>query len=584
VVFEESGLIIFRFKLLYPLVFLVVSGLAVAEQPETVTNEQAAQSWQQNNLGGQTPQLVQQEDGTTKIEWKGGVSADVYTNSVTSSNGTINSPLRNGTFYKGMVQGDLRGINSAGSVNYLQFGLTQTDDRSVSSLYPHQINNIQLGRSSQSYLLAMGDVAPNFSSLSSALGARGIIGQKQIGDTTVYGYSGVVAESWEALDSLVVRKQFLRDVYGVKLEHTLTQGLKVYATGQTGSDREGSITNPSVAATALAAKLHDYSGGFQYAEGQFQLAGETASGGFQQVTQESHSGHASILDSGWRGQTVTIRAGYHDIDPGFASLSTMAVAGVKEIYGGGDWVVAPWITLGADLRNSKNSILMFFQSPGFNPVYLPTKISDTDSGALRANINFGPELPGWGLGLQQNESKPRDPMSNVSRNGQSSATLNYATLTWTSGLGYSLGKVRNEASPAMDSDTTSWQFMLGRSLNNADNATPASWMFNVNLNAALQDQQFLVTGTNSRNVNYSLTFAGQRVNWGSLNLVLTNGLTTRPTGQPDLKLRSSQLEALHPFSAQSSAKIYLRDTQRNIGDPLLGADERVVGAQLIYTF
>jgi hypothetical protein len=577
-------LIKFRVKLLYLNLLLVVPGFAIAESPQTVTNDQAAQSWQQNNFGGQAPQLVQQEDGTTRIEWKGGVSADVYTNSVTTSNGTINTPLRNGTFYKGVVQSDLRGISSTGTVNYFQFGLTQTDDHSVLSLYPHQINNIQLGRSGQGYLLAMGDVAPNFSSLSSALGARGIIGQKQIGDTIVYGYGGVLAESWEALDDLVVRNQFVRDVYGVKLEHAWSQGLKVYATGQTGSDREGSITNHTLAATALAAKLHDYSVGFQYAEGQFQLTGETASGGFQQVTQESHSGRASILDAGWRGQTVSLRTGYHDIDPGFASLSTMAVAGVKEIYGGGDWMAASWITLGADVRNSKNSTLMFFQSPGFNPVYIPTKISDTDSGALRANINFGPDLPGWSVGLQQNASKTRDLMSNVSRNGQSSATLNYATPAWTSGLGYGLGKVRNGASPAMDSDTTSWQFMLGRSLNNADTTTPASWMFNVNLNAALQDQQLLLAGTSSRNVNYSLTFAGQRVNWGGLNLVLTNGLTTRPTGQPDLKLRSSQLEAVHPFSPMSSAKIYLRDTQRNIGDPLLGADERVVGAQFIYTF
>lgn len=574
----------FRFKLLYPLVCLFASGLVMAEQPKTVTNEQAAQSWQQNNLGGQSPQLVQQQDGTTRIEWKGGVSADWYNNGVTSANGTINTPLQSGTFYKGVAQGDLRGITPAGAVNYFQFGLTQTDDRSVLSLYPHQINNIQLGRSGQGYLLAMGDVAPNFSSLSSALGVRGIIGQKQIGDTTVYGYSGVLAESWEALDNLVVRNQFLRDVYGVKLEHSWHQSLKVYATGQTGSDREGSITNPTVAASALAAKLHDYSVGFQYAEGQFQLTGETAVGGFQQVTQQSHSGRASILDAGWRGQTVALRAGYHDIDPGFASLSTMAVAGVKEIYGGGDWMAASWITLGADVRNSKNSTLMLFQSPGFNPVYIPTTISNTDSRALRANINFGPDLPGWSVGLQQNESKTRDSLSNISRNGQSSATLNYATPSWTSGLGYGLGKVRNEASPAMDSDTTSWQFMLGRSLNDADNTTPASWMFNVNLNAMLQDQQLLLTGTNLRNVNYSLTFAGQRVNWGSLNLVLTNGLTTRPTGQPDLKLRSSQLEAVHPFSPMSSAKIYLRDTQRNIGDPLLGADERVAGAQLIYTF
>lgn len=567
-------LTIFRFKPLYPLAFLTVSGLVMAEQPQTVTNDQAAQSWQQNNPGGQTPQIVRQEDGSTRIEWTGGVAADVYTNKITTSN-SANTPLRSGDFYKAAIQSDLRGINPAGTVNYFQFGLTHSNDRAVLSLYPRQINNIQLGRSGQGYLMAVGDVAPNFSSLSSALGARGFIGQKQIGDTSISGYGGVVAESWEAVDNTVARNQFLRDVYGVKLENAFTQNLKIYATGQAGADRAGSITNPLWSASALAAKLHASSMGFQYAEGQFQLAGETAVSGYQQETQADRSGRASVLDAGWRGQAVALRAGYHDIDPGFTSLSLMAIAGVKEAYTGGDWTVASWLALGADLRNSKNSTLA--------TIFTPSQATDTDSGAVRANINFGPNLPGWGLSLQKNGSKTRDALSNASRNEQNSVMLNYASPGWTAGLGHGLGNIRNEASSALDSDMTSWQFMLGRSLSDASNTSPASWSLNINLNAALQDQR-LLSGTGTRNVNYTLTFAGQRAGWGNLNLVLTDGLTSRPTGQPDLKLRSAQLEAVHPFSQASSAKLYVRDTRSNIGDPLLGVDERVAGVQYTHSF
>lgn len=565
-------LTLFRCKLLYPLAFLAVSGIAMAEQMEAVTNDHAAQSWQQDNLGGQAPLLVQQDDGSTRIEWSGGVTVDAYTNKVTTANGNMNTPLQSGTFYKGVIQSDLRGINPAGTVNYFQFGLTHTNDRSILSLYPRQINNIQLGRSGQGYLVAIGDIAPNFSSLSSALGARGFIGQKQIGDTTVSGYGGVVTESWEAFDNTVVRNQFLRDVYGVKLENSFTQNLKIYATGQAGTDRTGSITNPLLSAFALTEKLHASSMGFQYAEGQFQLAGETAVSGYQKDTQEGRSGRASILDAGWSGQAVALRAGYHDISPGFTSLSTMLVAGIKEAYTGADWTVAPWITLGADLRNSKNSTLA-----------TPSQTTDTDSGAVRANINFGPNLPGWSLGLQQDGSNTRDPWSSVSRNAQTSAALNYASPAWTAVLGHGLGKVRNDASSAMDSDVTSWQFMLGRSLSDAADASPASWLLNVNFNAALQDQR-LLSGTGTRNVNYSLTFAGQRTGWGNLNLVLTEGSISRPDGQPDLKLRSAQLEGVHPFSQTNSAKIYLRDARSNIGDPLLGVDERVAGAQYTYSF
>jgi len=569
-------LTLFRRKPFYPLAFLVGSSLATAEQLEAVTNDQAAQAWQQNNLGGQTPQLVQQEDGGTRIEWKGGVTADVYTNNVTTANGSINTPFRSGTFYKGMVQSDLRGINAqAGTVNYFQFGATHTNDRAVLSLYPRQINNIQFGRSGTGYLVAAGDIAPNFSSLSSALGARGAIGQKQIGDNTVYAYGGVVAESWEALENTVTRNQFLRDVVGVKLENAYSQNLKLYATGQAGADRAGSITNPLLPPSILTAKLRAYSTGFQYAQGAYQLAGETAASGYQQNTQAGRNGRAHILDGGWRGEALALRAGYHAIDPEFASLSTMVSAGIKEAYVSGDWTAASWLTLGADLRNSKNTTLAVI---GF-----PSQTTDTDSAAARANINFGPDLPGWGLSLNQNASESRDALANTSRNGQRAAMLNYASPNWTAGLGYGFGETRNSASPTMDSDTTSWQLTLGRSLSDADNTLPSSWSLNINFNAALQDQQ-LLSGISTRNLNYSLTFTGQRAGWGNLNLLLSSGLVTRPFGQADLKLRSAQLEAVHPFSPMSGIKLYLRDTRSNIGDPLLGYDESVAGVQYTHNF
>ena len=551
--------------------FLFGSGLVMAEQIEPVTNEQAAQSWQQT--GAQTPGLAQQDDGSTRVDWQGSVAADAYTNKITTANGSTNTPLQSGTFYKGVVQGDLRGINPAGTVNYLQFGMTHSNDRSVLSLYPNQINNIQLGRTGQGYSMAAGDIAPNFSSLSSALGARGITGQKQLGDTaTIYGYGGVAAESWEALDNTVLRNQFIRDVYGLKLEKSFTPSLKVYATGQAGADQAGSITNPLVSSFALAAKLHASSIGFQYAENQFQLAGETANSGYQQETQAGRSGRGSILDAGWRGQTVGLRAGYHDIDSGFMSLSTMVMAGIKEAYSAIDWTAASWLTLGADLRNSKNTTLA--------TIYTPSQTSNTDSSAVRANINFGPDLPGWGVSLQKNDSKTLDALSNISRNEQNSTTLNYASQNWTTMLGYGLGKTRNSAYSVMDSDTTSWQYMLGRSFSDA---AMANWSANVSLNTTLQNQQ-LLSGTSTRNVNYLLTFTGQRTGWGNLNLILANGLISRPTGQPDLKLRSAQLEAVHPLTPRSNAKIYVRDSRSNIGDPLLGLDERVAGAQYTCNF
>jgi hypothetical protein len=89
----------------------------------------------------------------------------------------------------------------------------------------YQVNNLQLGRAGEGYMLALGDIAPNFSSLSSSLGARGLYGQRQFADMTVYGFTGMVAESWETLDNRIPRSQYLKDVHGIKLEKAFGSSL-----------------------------------------------------------------------------------------------------------------------------------------------------------------------------------------------------------------------------------------------------------------------------------------------------------------------------------------------------------------------
>ena len=80
-----------------PLVLMACAGVAGAQSQNT-SNEQVAQSFGQT--GGPTPQLVKQEDGSTRVEWKGGVTADAYVNDISSANGATNTPLTSGTFKK----------------------------------------------------------------------------------------------------------------------------------------------------------------------------------------------------------------------------------------------------------------------------------------------------------------------------------------------------------------------------------------------------------------------------------------------------------------------------------------------------
>ena len=536
-------------------------------------NDQVLQTWQQNNLGGATPALLQEGDGTTRLDWHGGVTVDEYNNDIQSANGATNTPLQSGSFYKAVVNNDLRVIRPDGTVDYVQLGVTGSNDRAVLSQNPYQVNNLQVGRATTDYRVALGDIAPNFSSLGSALGVRGLYAQRQFGDMTIHGFAGQVAESWEVLSNTVPANQYIKDVQGVKIEKAFGTNLKTYFTAQTYSEREA----PTMAQQISAAPgiSHSVSAGFQYQQGQFGLTGETASSSFTDDGTNDRVGHANIIDTTWRGETTALRAGYHHIDAEYTSLSLAAMPGVQETYVGGDWVATPWITLSTDLRKSKNSTLA--------TVYADSTSMTTDSATLRAMMNFGVEHPGWGLTLQRVDAQTTDALDQVSRHSDSSATLNYTTADLMAALGYGIGRVTSETYSTNDSETENWSLNLGKTFSNLQPDAPATWSASVNFMATSQAQRMIVSGGSSNNTNYTLTLTGQVVGWGSLNMMLTDGLTTQPTGAPGLRIRGVQLDGTYALQ-RGSFKLYLRKTQRNVDDPLLFSAENVLGVQLLLNF
>jgi hypothetical protein len=76
--------------------------------------------------GGPAPELVQGEDGATKIEWHGAASVDFYSRS--ASGGAMLTPYRGGHYHRIGMQSDLRGTAPEGDVAWMQLALTQTDD------------------------------------------------------------------------------------------------------------------------------------------------------------------------------------------------------------------------------------------------------------------------------------------------------------------------------------------------------------------------------------------------------------------------------------------------------------------------
>jgi hypothetical protein len=545
-----------------------------ADAVQLAPNEQVMQTWSQGNPGAAAPALTRDEKGNTRLEWKASLTSDVYTNDIESAAGQLTSPLRTGTFFKNSFNSDLRSIGKDNTVDYFQLGMTNSNDLAVLSQNRYQVNNLQFGRTGEGYSLAFGDIAPNFSSLSSSLGARGLYGQRQFGEITASGFTGLVAESWEALDGHVPRSQYLKDVHGLKIEKAFGSSLRTYVTGQGFSEREPTAATSQPLLTPRG-RSRSMSGGFQYQQDQFTLNGETANSQFEDGGASNRSGGASILDATWRGESLGLRGGYHDISSGFTSLSLGAQAGIREAYVGADWTAASWVTLSTDLRRSKNEVLA--------SVFSPETHTDTDSASARANFTFGPEHPGWAFALQQAASRSLTSAGQSSRNRDFSSSLNYSTPAWNAGLVYGLGKVTSEASPTSDSLNDNWSINLSRIFSDAQADQPQTWNVNVTFSATAQKQR-LVAGGQTGNTSYSLGLSGQRSGWGTFNFMLTGGETVQPLGGPNLRLIGFQLDAFYPFKDQNGIKFYLRNTRRNIDDPLLSASEKVAGLQLVYSF
>lgn len=545
---------------------------ALAQQDDAVRlapNAQVLQAWQHNSLGGAAPVLTAQEGGGTRLEWKAAESLDAYRNDVQSAGGQANTPLRSGSFFRNTFSGDLRAVHADQGVDYLQLGMTHSNDPAVLGQAHRQINNLQLGRAGPDYSLALGDITPNFSSLGSSLGARGLLGRRDVGGLAVSAFSGIVAESWEALENRVPRLQAIKDVHGIKLEKAWSPSLRTYVTGQGFSERE--------AAGALAQFLpapgnaRSASAGFAHQQGQLALSGELATSRFENGGQADRSGHAGIVDATWRIGSLGLRGGHHDLSTGFTSLSLAAQSGVRETYAGADWTASPWLTLSGDLRRSRNATMA---SAG-----VPSGSVQTDALATRALVSFGPDHPGWSLSLQQLGERSADAAGGHGTNRDTSAAVNYSGAAWSAALGVGAGAVRSSLWPENDARNSRWSFSVGHATSDANGAQAATWRIATRLSAMAQKQR-LQAGGEATNTSYSLSITGERTAWGSLGLLATGGTVARAPGGPSLRQRALQLDATYPVSQQASLKAYLRSTQRNIADPLLAARERSAGLQL----
>lgn len=559
---------------------------------EPIGNEDALKAWQAASGNQVAPNVTKTEDGASKLEWKSTLAADAYNNDIKPPPAPAGAPptatpLHTGTFNKAVFATDIRLIEPGGQVNFVQFGLTASNDRSVLSRYPNQVNSLQFGRTGANYQIGAGDATLNFSQLGTTLGLRGLSLQRQLGDWTLSGYGGVVSESWEALtnrtplDSGSARNRFVRNVVGTKAEYAIMQGLKIFATAQGYNDNVdspnvGNISQQPTQARALST-------GLSYQDGPWTVTSEVAFSRFDERYQLVRNGDALLLDTTYRQSTWSLRGGFHDIDPKFVSPSQAVPPGVKESYVGGDWTAAPWITLGVDYRHAANRTAgLVLLAPPADPALPPPFPVNASSSSMRsftnrANINFGPDLPGWALALSNTANRGKAAQQQSNRNQNSNAALTYGSATWSGNLGYMLGKLTNSASPQGDSTTSGVQAQLGRNFTGAI----IPWSFGWSLTASEQTQKLTLTGNQTKSRTQGLALNGQRSEWAQFTLAYPGSTVSQTTGGPNLATHSLQLEVIKKFGEQKSVKAYVRESQRNVDDATLRTDERAFGLQLI---
>ncbi len=564
-----------------PFVLLCLAGVS-AGAAERLEDNAAVLAQFAQAAGGPAPQLVQDEEGATKIEWHGSATVDFYSRG--ASGGSLLTPYSGGQYHRIGLQSDLRGTDAEGNVGWTQFGLTQSDDPSAIPLGNAQINTLSAGRAGKGYRVALGDVAVNHSTLGANMPLRGLLAQRYFGQTLVSASAGVISESWEALAHPGWRRMYLKNAYALKAETPFGQNLQAYATVQGYREDGGSIAPgtlalvPSYGNTATA--------GLNWREGRYFLQAEGGLSRYGEKGFEGHRDRALIVDGGWQGDALGLRLGHHDLGRYYASLSGLAGAGIRETYANANWLAAKWLSLTGDVRRSVNQMAAPPVPPP-PPTIPPTPVmpytpfvGQTDAANLRAQITFE-GAPGLGLGLNAGESHGKS-SGGSNRNSHRGVNLSYMQTAWNASLGYQNGTLKNSIAAGADSRSDTWTAAYGRNWSDATDVAPASWMLNATVSGSAQ-RQHLENGTTSTLNMLNLMVSGERSDWGRLSAILGGSRGHDATGG-ELRQHWYQLDAGRALGQSGGIRLYLRAMSSFQDRSAIAYRDKTAGVQLSYAF
>ena len=551
-----------RWRLVLGATPLVLGSTALAQSD---ANRQVLDRWQ-----AQTgEQRVLDERGVAQFQ--GAVSVDIYEHAVVTDAGNdprLLSSLQPGLHQRTTVQADWRRTDAGQHTSYVQGVWTGTDDRGLQPRYGGQVTSFQAGWAGPGYRIAFGDVVAGFSNLGSNLGLRGLLGGWEGERTSVSAFAGAVAESWEALarrtprDGRPARAAAVREAIGLKAEHRFAPAWSAFATLQSWRDRPGETGTG--AAAGPAARGRSASVGLRLAAAATQAQFEWAR------SSRRTDGAVAVDDDAWQltlshraADTLTLRAGAHDLRPGFATLAQTIAPGLREVYLGADWTLAPALLWSIDLRDARSRL-----------VAAGGAVTATDLDTLSNRIGWRIDgWPGWTLQLSDLRTRGRDAAGQPSRNSGTQLALLHAGAVWNGQLMLGGGEARAAGGQTR---LVQWQAQLGRTLGSAGGDGSGAWQLSV----GQQRQRYSTTDRPLLQSTLGLAANASHRRWGQWQLSAQWQHTGQPTpGAPDLRGHAVGLNWSLTTAAGWSWKAYLRHNRRNHGDARLRVDERTLGVQ-----
>jgi hypothetical protein len=516
---------------------LAASG-AVAQMPQD-ENDTVLATWGETT-GAEAPLLVDEGDGTTRLEWTGRGQLDLYVRDAAGD--ALVTPYSSGGFYAAGVEGQWRGQNRDGR-SWLQLAATSANDR---ALLPHaaQLDTFQAGRAGPNYRLTLGDTTVLNSALSTSTALRGMSAQGRIEQVMLSVSAGVIGPSWEALTDPSLRAQPLRNALALKASMPAGSGVAAFATFQGFDDTPGTAPNTTAVQPASG---YSATVGAAFTRSRFTLQAETGISRLRPDGGDTVPGTAFAVDATWGWPMLLLRVGHHDFGTQFASLSASAVPGLRESYANGTWTLTPGTALSVDLRDTLNRNAASMPPP-VEPV--PLQQLSSHSRAATLQLTTSPAaLPGTSLTVAASRSAGTTAAGARNDLDGISASATHTREAWSASLGYQLS-LATTGTPQPTSRVQGWTASIGRSFDDLIEG----WQANLLGQAQLQRQTFAhAEGATFGGIGLQASPVSER--WGSLTLAASTARGHDPDGVP-LSQHAIQLEAQRPIAKRTQLKLY----------------------------